>query len=54
MRTQKKPHWLPALIVALFLALLWWFVTSFGIVNTHFLPSPQSSFARLFSGWDYY
>ena len=54
MRTQKKPHWLPALIVALFLALLWWFVTSFGIVNTHFLPSPQSAFTRLFSGWDYY
>lgn len=54
MNTRTKRYWLPGAIVALLLLALWWFVTSFELVNTHFLPSPQGSFSRLFDGWSYY
>lgn len=54
MLRRSTPRWLPGALVFVALVALWWFVTAFGLVNTHFLPSPQSALARLGAGRDYY
>lgn len=54
MKRHTTYRWLPSAIVFVALLGLWWFVTTVGLVNTHFLPSPQSALARLFAGREYF
>ncbi len=54
MLRRTTPRWLPSAVVFAVLLASWWFVTTFGLVNTHFLPSPQSALARLAAGRQYF
>ncbi|MFT0847139.1 ABC transporter permease [Actinomycetaceae bacterium L2_0104] len=50
MRSRHGTKWLPSLVLGATLLLVWWIVTTFGFVDTHFLPSPQETIERLISG----
>ena len=50
MRSRRMAMWLPSLVFGAALLALWWILTTFGFVDTHFLPSPQDTMARLTSG----
>ncbi|MFT3942547.1 MAG: ABC transporter permease [Ancrocorticia sp.] len=50
MRPRRGASWLPSLVFGAVMIALWWFFTTFGFVDTYFLPSPQETVARLFSG----
>ena len=50
MKSRRGASWLPSLVFGAVLLALWWFSTTFGFVDAYFLPSPQETAARLFSG----
>ena len=47
---MRHGRWLPSIILGIAVLAAWWALTTFGFVDTHFLPSPQETFARLVSG----
>ena len=50
MRSRRGATWLPSLVFGAALLAAWWALTTFGFVDTHFLPSPQQTISRLLSG----
>ncbi len=50
MKSRRRAAWLPSLAFGTALLFAWWVLTTFGFVDTHFLPSPQDTVTRLISG----
>lgn len=47
---MRRVSWLPPVTLGLVLLLLWWYFTTFGVVNSYFLPAPKSVLTRIISG----
>lgn len=50
MRSRRRARWLPSLASGVALVAAWWIVTTCGLVDTHFLPTPQDTMVRVVSG----
>ncbi|WP_182048954.1 ABC transporter permease [Changpingibacter yushuensis] len=50
MKSRRRKAWVPSLVLGIVLLGVWWATTTFGVIDTAFLPTPQSAVGRLIYG----